>query len=129
VGFGPKFESFLPDGLEGTEGRGNGADGRSWERADPSEEVWLVLLVLVVVGWELCPSLALLTPSSAPMLEVLEVKLFSPPLVKAGGLYDVPAEAADTPSCPEGLGSGAGVEGKRTLPFDRSGPEPPPRAR
>ena len=91
----------------------------------------MALLVFVVVGGESCPSLAsfMLPPSSAPMLEILEVKLFSPPLVKAGGPYDAPAEAADASSCPERVGSAAGVEGKRTLPFDLSGPEPPPRAR
>jgi len=67
-------------------------------------------------------------PRSVPMLETLEVKLVSPSLVRAGCLYDAPAVAAETSSRPE-EGSVAEVEGKRTLPFDRSGPVPPPKAR
>jgi hypothetical protein len=43
-------------------------------------------------------------------------------------MYDVPAVAAETSSWPDG-GSVAEVEGKRTLPFDRSGPDPPLKAR
>jgi hypothetical protein len=65
---------------------------------------------------------------SVPILEILEVKLCSPPLVKAGCMYVVPAVAAKTSSCPDG-GSVAEGKGKRTLPFDRSGPDPPVKAR
>ena len=40
----------------------------------------------------------------------------------------MPVVAVETSSFPEG-GSIVEVEGKRTLPFDRSGPDPPPKAR
>lgn len=83
----------------------------------------------MTVPRELSPSALLAPPPwSVLILEILEVKLLSPPLVvRAGCPYDVPAVAAETSSRPEG-GSVAEVEGKRTLPFDRSGPDPPPKA-
>jgi hypothetical protein len=62
------------------------------------------------------------------MLEILELKLLWPPLARAGCRYDVPAVAAETSSRPDG-GSTSEAEGKRTLPFDRNGPDPPLKAR
>jgi hypothetical protein len=73
------------------------------------------------------PSVSPPPPRPVPILEILEVKLLSPPPVRAACLYNVPAVAAETSSRPGG--SVADVEGKRTLPFDRSGPDPPPKAR
>jgi hypothetical protein len=76
------------------------------------------------VSWELPPGPLVPPPRSVPMLEILEVKLLWPPLARAGCTYEVPAVAAETSSRPDG-----GSEGKRTLPFDRNGPDPPLKAR
>ena len=80
------------------------------------------------VSWGLSPSPLVPPPRSVPILEILEVKLCWPPLARAGCTYDVPAVAAETSSRPDG-GSATEAEGKRTLPFDRNGPDPPLKAR
>src|SRR5437016_4594021 len=85
-----------------------------------------MLMGTMDVSRELSPSPTVPPPSSVPILEILEVKLLWPPLARAGCTYDVPAVAAETFSRPDG---GSAAEGKRTLPFDRNGPDPPLKAR
>ena len=80
------------------------------------------------VSWEPSPSPLVPPPRSVPMLEILELKLLWPPLARAGCRYDVPAVATETSSRPDG-GSASEAEGKRTLPLDRNGPDPPLNAR
>jgi hypothetical protein len=80
------------------------------------------------VSWELLPGPLVPPPRSVPILEILEVRLLWPPLARAGCTYDVPAVAAEKSSRPDG-GSATEAEGKRTLPFDRNGPDPPLKAR
>jgi hypothetical protein len=106
LGFGLSFTSFLLGGLlgkedsNGSEAGGNSCDGVGMGFAQSS------LLFLV--------------PMSVPMLDILDVKLFSPPLANNGNcLGEDPLEAGGSP----------GPEGNRTRPLSRNAPEPPLRAR
>ena len=122
-GLGLGINSLRLAGLPGTDGNnGSGAGGKSRDGSETD------MLTGAMDAWELSPSPFVPPPRSAPILEILEVKLLSPPLVRAGCTYDIPAVAAETPSRPDG-GSAAEAEGKRTLPFDRNGPDPPLKAR
>ena|ERR1700733_14186450 len=62
----------------------------------------------------------LLFPMSVPMLEILDVKLVSPPLVNDDICFgEDPVETEGSPV----------TEGNRTRPLSRNAPEPPPSAR
>ena len=123
-GLGLEINSLRLAGLAGADGNnGSGAGGKSRDGSETD-----MLTGAMDVSWE--PSLSPVAPPprSVPILEILEVKLLSPLLVRAGCTYDVPAVAAEISSRPDG-GSAAEAEGKRTLPFDRNGPDPPLKAR
>ena len=122
-GLGLETDSLRLAGLAGADGNnGSGAEGKSRDGSETD-----MLTGAMDVSWEPSPSPLVPPPRSAPILEILEVKLLSPPLVRAGCTYDVPA-VAETSSRPD-RGSATEAEGKRTLPFDRNGPDPPLKAR
>ena len=124
-GLGLEINSLRLAGLAGADGNnGSGAGGKSCDGSETD-----MLTGLMDVSWELSTSpLVVPPPRSVPILEILEVKLLWPPLARAGCEYDVPAVAAEPSSRPDG-GSATEAEGKRTLPFDRNGPDPPLKAR
>lgn len=105
LGFGLSFRSFLlglpgKEDDSGNEAGGNSCGGGGMGFAEGSP--------------------LLLMPMSVPMLDILDVKLLSPPLANDSICCgDGPPEAGGSPV----------TEGNRTRPLSRNAPEPPPSTR